>query len=608
MAYKGSHYQVPSAIHLAETIKDHLVSCGWTLDGPTKDLTSRQAQDDEHAHILGWFLRSTGEDGNNDIAMHIICRDQNSWRAPGPVYDYLQNAGGISNTDVTIELSPGRGTDFSANDVIKIGDELISVGSVSGDTLINCVRGVNGTSAAAHSQYDVLAKTTNTEVQVYMYAFADWANPIASSTATALMNNESCTAFSGLDIYDANTFSHASLIKVRGGTEDGKMRWISTDAGDGSFTYKPFLNGPGTVNADIVSTGFFPHVSRKQLLAGGISKFKSPAPVGVYPGDAIKDVWIYGSKDGFALVVLDGSTYYVAYFGAYIQLNSPLTVATTAALNSGDTVISVGVGNTDIFIPGGKYRILSQSAQDWTNNYDQSGSTYMGATGSGEWPNLDCDETAMEYIVVDSVSSVAGTITIQSPLNYSYQAGAVIGEDPRPICGYAGNKIDGGSRIYMLTDQTSYSAAAACFNAVSKDLAFSTNPAHRRRDRCGLYNIPTNKPWQADGAYDYYNQCEGIWSYLVPFHRDMMDNEENVGNRLPLIPFSLGWYSGADYSSYNAFNRAYGIIPLIKDMLSSLGAQSEDTIQVLWNGAYETFRIFYVPDTAGWIAIGPEIA
>lgn len=95
----------------------------------------------------------------------------------------------------------------------------------------------------------------------------------------------------------------------------------------------------------------------------------------------------------------------------------------------------------------------------------------------------------------------------------------------------------------------------------------------------------------------------------MPYNQGMMDNEENVGNRLPLIPMSLGWYFTSDMKSSNGFNRALGVIPFIKLMFVSLGALSEDTLKVMWNGNHETFRIFYVPDNGGsWIAVGPEIA
>lgn len=112
MAYKGNHYTVASSVHFNEAIKDFLVACGWTLEGPSTNLTTRQAQDDDHAHILGWFLKSTGEDGQQDIHIHLgLQRGYKASRNPMADFAYL----------VGDHLNVGA-TSFALDDVSKFSN------------------------------------------------------------------------------------------------------------------------------------------------------------------------------------------------------------------------------------------------------------------------------------------------------------------------------------------------------------------------------------------------------------------------------------------------------------------------------------------------------
>ncbi len=606
MAHKGSHYQVASAIHLVEVIKDHLLTSGWTLTGPTDTLSNRQAQDDEHAHILGWFLHSDGESGNADNHMHLLCGDSETDRNPGTTFSYLKT--GVAIGAGTFELPTGEGSKWSAGDRFKVGAELCIVGSVTGDDLTGCTRGYNGTVDALHYANDVVAKATTAVPHINMFAFRDFANPIAQSTsAGALAEETAASPVPGMSVYAADKFQYGTLIKVRDGAEADKMRWVKTDPGDGTFTYTSFLLSPGTANIDMLSAGFFPTLSRKQAL-GPYSAYKS-ATLRNYNSTTLTDLWIYSSKEGFALVVLSGATYSTFYFGAYIPLNTPLTTAAEGQAGSGAAILAgdqtIKVSDVGLFIVDATYRILGQDARDWDDNYDQSASTYMGATGAGEWDDLDCDELAYECVVVQSVNVGASTVTFTTPLNYAYRAGAVIGADPRPIVTY----VNGGysSVVAQLATTSSQRQNACAFHAVGAPYFLQTHPAHRVRWRCGLDNIPTDKPWAGEGSRDAYNQKETVFPYLLPADVGLLDNEENYAGRLPLVPFSLGWYDGITRTQYNGWKQARGVIPFVRKMYDNLSGTSEDTISVLWNGSYETFRIFY--DVSGqWIAVGPEIA
>ena len=61
-------------------------------------------------------------------------------------------AGDISSTDTTITLSSTAG--LASSGFIKIGSETISYPNIDGNQLINCARGQNNTTAAAHTTGD----------------------------------------------------------------------------------------------------------------------------------------------------------------------------------------------------------------------------------------------------------------------------------------------------------------------------------------------------------------------------------------------------------------------------------------------------------------------
>ena len=77
--------------------------------------------------IQVWFNRQSGTDNLTSVAL----------------------AANISATDTTIQLTSTAG--LAAAGFIKINNEIISYPNVQGNTLINCARGQNGTTAVGHN-------------------------------------------------------------------------------------------------------------------------------------------------------------------------------------------------------------------------------------------------------------------------------------------------------------------------------------------------------------------------------------------------------------------------------------------------------------------------
>lgn len=625
MSFKGNHYTFHNCIEARDIIKDFLVACGWQLVGPTDTEPHRIAQDDKHARILGWFLQSNGEDGNKDLNFHLSTGYDYADRGHTWWYDWLES--GI--TDVQTDNIPLLdATALGAGWVVEINGEQILIGSVDtsggggpGDPhyLNGCTRGYGGTTAVAHDAGDVVSALGNggtNYLRLYIdnYVYRDLVNAIAESDDSGgigwtIGQTSNADPITGLDGYDSGgrTFKNTCLIKAVGGAEDGKMRWVTNDDGAGRLTWTKFKTAPGPVNCEILSNGWgLASGSRMQQSGGSYYDYLSSSPYGFQthqtaPGT--KDMWLYGSKDGFAMVYKAGTVYRIYYYGAYVPYANPIYKATTGDVAAGAVTIPVGVGNTDLFAVGGKYRIVTQDYRDWRENWDRSTDTSLGAS-PGDWPHLEGDEMVQECVVVQSVDDVGGTITVELPLIYSYRAGAVIGEDPRPIMSQC-NRNGSSSYREQFRDGTNYTGARIPFHAADKSRYRISNPCHRRRDRCHDSDT-TWDPWNMDGGRNYWggqDQCRmmmGPWSTVE-------DNEEHYTDKLLLKPISIGFYDDYPRYTYGSENRAFGVVPFVYKMGSSLGANDEDTVKAPWDGSMETFRIFYDDGAGGWFCVGPEL-
>ena len=618
MAYKGKHVLCNSTLDFTKKLKDFLVDdCGWSHDpaSPTKDPTACLAQDDKHGFILGWFLKSNGEDGNQNIPMHIgwgtyeVAGTSKWWKG---YTSYL--AAGINSTDTSISLTTAFPV-LASPDIIQIGDELIQVGVVSGTLLTVCIRGMYGTTAASHSVKDVIARVTNTAPAITMHAVRDLANPILTSGAnlgsmglTASSGNITMTDTALDTTRDDNKYDYCTLVKA-----NGQWRWVNTQTvesvGTISIGYDAYYTAPGNVPIEIFSAGFHPHASRHTVNDGSRLSPMFNSCVMASP----KDCWFYGSKDGVAVVILiSNNVYRIYYNGKYTPYCNP-TFTTAASVSSGDIArgaTQIKVADVTKFAIGGKYMLLTnQPAVDWAANRNTYTSTYMNA-GSGNWPNLDGNEAVFEYVIVTAIDAVNSVLTLTVPTCYSYKSGALIGEHLRPHVGYC----QGADGTYYQQFSTAGDASAVCFHSARNEYIYTNFPAHRIRWRCGTQNnfVPTGalKPWEA---------LLTASNYTMFATKEKCDSQIGIGTPVLwpeaysgavfLMPYMLRPTSDTDYKAAGADpNRKPGYIPHVRKVENIWNAISEDTIKVQFAGSYETFRLFYNDWANYWFAMGPEIA
>jgi hypothetical protein len=74
-------------------------------------------------------------------------------------------AAAVSATDTTITVS--NAANLATAGFVKIGNETISYPNVSGNQLINCARGQNGTTAATHAIGDILSVQNLPSINVW---------------------------------------------------------------------------------------------------------------------------------------------------------------------------------------------------------------------------------------------------------------------------------------------------------------------------------------------------------------------------------------------------------------------------------------------------------
>ena len=192
------------------------------IDGNTYTITAKDTSGSTvTANSSDTGNSGSGTDGSYQIntGLDIVVRST-GWGAglwggntDGALTTTLNDSGGISNSDTTIILTSATG--FVANDTILIGEELITIGSVSTNTLSSCTRGVQGTTAAAHSDGATVQLVTGN---------ADAANDFNGWGVAATSGVE--TSLNNLRLWSHDNYGEDLILNVRGG---GVYRWVENN-------------------------------------------------------------------------------------------------------------------------------------------------------------------------------------------------------------------------------------------------------------------------------------------------------------------------------------------------------------------------------------------
>ena len=131
----------------------------------------------------------------------------------GALTTTLNDSGGISNSDTTIILTSATG--FANGDTILIGSELITIGTISTNTLSSCTRGVSGTTAAAHSDGATVQLVTGNASSAN--DFNGWGQAAGTGIQSAIAN---------LRIWQHDNYGEDLMLNIRNG---GLFRWVENN-------------------------------------------------------------------------------------------------------------------------------------------------------------------------------------------------------------------------------------------------------------------------------------------------------------------------------------------------------------------------------------------
>ena len=400
--------------------------------------------------IGGWIKQSSNAFAGTCRALHPwVALDGTSFLGVGTHLKYYVNEGGgysditpIRNTtsagdvtfsasantlsaavaiiDTTISLTSASG--FPESGRIKINSEVITYAAVSGNNLTGCVRGVGGTTPAAHSSSDavtcatlVVTDTDHGALENDFVTFSGAATLGDAITADILNQEYQITAIVNDNSYqiEARTVSTIGSITTTSGLSPTYVFATSSDSGNG---------GSSVVGEYQINTGLDTTIVGNGWGAGTWSRGAWGSSTSLTASGQTLRIW---SHDNFGedliINVRDSAIYYwdrtSGTTNRAVKLNTTgsIVAATASGTSTGSATFSgvtqdstSGSGSGAEFIieaVGGVYNIISIVGGGV--NYNVSDTiTILGTNLGGATPTNDLTITA------DQLDSYAGAPTI----------------------------------------------------------------------------------------------------------------------------------------------------------------------------------------------------
>jgi len=221
-----------------------------------------------------WFYPSTGSDTNDSYIIYNYLENiwyygtmnRSAWlstaarQTPFAAFS-LQNsflAASVSDTDTLIPAV--NAITYPATGVITIDSEQISYASIVGNTFTGCVRGVNGTTAAAHAEYAPITYYVPNQLMLHEYGIDD-----ASVSASSPDPIPAYIETADFDIEDGQNFAFVYRM-----LPDLTFQGSTAGAPIVMLTVKPRVNSGTAYTSPVPS----PTVE---------NTVKAPVPPNVYP-------------------------------------------------------------------------------------------------------------------------------------------------------------------------------------------------------------------------------------------------------------------------------------------------------------------------------------
>lgn len=195
---------------------------------------------------IWWYYPGTGSYINNlyvaynylEGVWHYGSLERSAY-AQQTVRDYPQLAFSVQNSFLDTDINSSitsisllNGTSYPSSGVVTIGSEKISYGSISGNTLLECVRGYENTTAASHGQYEAVSLEIPNQIMFHEIGNDDLSLPVAKPISCFIETSD-------FDIGDGENFSFVWRI-----IPDMKFSGSTASSPSVSLTLKPH-NFPG---------------------------------------------------------------------------------------------------------------------------------------------------------------------------------------------------------------------------------------------------------------------------------------------------------------------------------------------------------------------------
>ena len=503
----------------------------------------------------------------------------------------------ISATDTTIPVVSGT---LFPNVVgrLKIGSEELSYNGVEGNTLLNVARGLNGTTAAAHTSGAfvgcALLTVADTNNGVYLNDFVTFSGAVSlggNITADVLNQEYQVTAVLGASSFTvaARTVSALSTITTSTGLAPTYVYSTASDSGDGGA----IVVGAYQINTGLDTTVYGSGWGADPWSSGGWGE----AGVTTTPG-AILRLWGHDNfGEDLLFNVRDGGIYYWARDTAYpraVELaslagaNTTPTIAKQVLVSDNDRhVIAFGCDNEGT--PGVQDPLLirfsdTESLTDWQSlDTNTAGSLRIGSGST----IVTAIETKQQIIVLTD-TSVHALQYLGAPFTF----GLTMMSDNISIAG-PNAAISIGDAIYWMGESEfySYTGVVDQIPCDVKDFVFSNlNRAQSQKITSGA-NLNFGEVWwfypslnsDNNDSYVVYNYQQRIWYYGT------MGRTSWTHKNLSAYPIAVG-------TDNYVYNHEYGTDDGSYNPPRGLEAYIESSGQDLGDGEQFVFMWRMIPD------------
>jgi len=351
--------------------------------------------------------------------------------------------GAITAIDTSITLSSSSG--FPNSGVIKIDSEIITYASVSGNTLIGCVRGVNDTVASTHAdEADVLCSTlivSNTNhgaLENDFVTFSDAATLGGNITADVLNQEYQITSIINSNSYqiEARTVSTIGSITTTTGLNPTYVFASSSDSGNGGSSIIGTYQINTGLDTTIVGNGWGAGTWSRGAWGSGANLSASGQTLRIWSHDNFGEDLIINVRDGdiFYWDKTNGASTRAVELASLAGANKAPVIAKQIMVSDRDRHV-IAFGCDSETNPGVQDPLLirfsdQENITEWQSLVDNTAGDLRIGSGSKIITALETRQQvlvftdvslhAMQYLgppFTFGINSISEGITIASPLS-----------------------------------------------------------------------------------------------------------------------------------------------------------------------------------------------